>query len=313
QNMRDSGMDWGRFFRDPELAKKELRSTIAHRKRMASLDTEVIWSPHVEKRWKMVANRAALYAATMNSAFYQVSQVTDEGVPYVGLLKWKLPPEPDSNPRRLTPKQVDALHDYDCKNEFVAKRRRCLIWLSSILGLRPKSMAALKMADFELGARTKYVRVAALKGGKSGEMALPDQILDHDRPFMEYLAVRPDVEGDWFFVGKHHQHHEYKGMTSGGLRRDAEYIKRATGFPFSLYDLRRYRNWYEKRMKVESQVSAHANGHGGVQNVVTYRGVMDAEEQADGYAKAGIPGYRELEPVPPPFERMAKEETETGA
>lgn len=312
ENMRDDGLDWGRFFRSPQEARSEARSAMSRRKQRASMERKPeIWSGHVERRWKRILNVAAKYAGTMNEAFYQVRQQDRDGVPYTGVLRWDLNQAPKCNPRRLTPEQVDRLHDYKCRTKWENLRRRCLIFLSMMIGARPCQLAKLNAEHFHLEGKFPFVHVPAAKGGDPSDTPIPRIATHPNMPLMAYIRARPDAtDGSTaFFLGrKHGLKGSYERMSEAAIMRDAYAVRKAVGFPFSLYDLRRYRNFYEMRIGLDVQLSADSNGQTSTKHTLGYRGRRTVEEKADALARRGAPGFSKIQPINAPYMRLKKDE-----
>lgn len=260
------GLDLGVFGGGVEGARGEGRRILS--------EIAVAGRGHAYRNACKALNLYAMFLASRDPAFRD-----DKGKPVV---RWDLPPSPRSQHKRFTDAEVQALLHYrQGSRTKVSKRRRALLWICWATGLRRGEIADIRVSDLNQERGVLFVGKPR-KEGKRREVPLPDDAWSPNRPLQAWLRIRPqETDSLWCGATPH-------DLGSQELRK----IGREVGFRVSFTRFRHYRGKTLGKSGVPIQVIQEAMGHATPNTTRIYVEELTAEEMADAFQRAGVPGFK---------------------
>lgn len=267
--MEANGLVWSAFFATPDQARDEARRLLAR----------VPQGGEARRNYTQTLNQLAAFRAQDDRAFERV--------------RWLFPKKKRTALAKYGDDEIARILAYRFPgNEVVEKRRRALVWMAWATGLRRGELGDLRLSD--LDAKRGTVRVGKpRKDGKRRELPLPDDAWSDVRPLQAWLKVRPvPTDGsDWLWT-----------TTNGGAARrmngdtlyndDLWAMRRDLGV--ARLDFRRFRHYKGKTLAkrfVPLQIIQEALGHASPNSTRVYMEDLDADEMAEAFRRAGVPGY----------------------
>jgi integrase len=257
------GFSVDRFFSSPAAGRDEFRRFLAKRKAAGA------------RRWAVI---------TYIKAANWLVDYANLDVGAAGRWeRWKLPKEPESEPRTLTEAQRDAVLGYRHPSLLTERRRRALAWICRHTELRPADIAALRVSRIDAALSAVWLDRPAKKG-RARFVLFPRSAWEPSSELQAWFEVR--VPGDAFFTDRGGE-----ASSSAYISREIACIGLDLGFPVSATRLRRAGAQEMERLGVPERVIGHRLGHTSRQSTERYLSRLTAEAVRRELEDAGVPGF----------------------
>lgn len=248
------------FLQSPRAGRDEFRAFLAKRKSAGA------------RRWAVIT-----YIKAVN---WLVDYANRDGGAWE---RWKLPKEPESEPKTLTEAQRAAVMAYEHRCDVTMRRRRALAWICRHTELRPADIAALRVSRIDRDLSAVWLARPA-KRGRARYILLPRSAWEPSGDLQAWFEVK--VPGDAFFTDRHGQ-----PSSSAYISREIASIGLDLGFPVSATRLRRAGAQEMERLGVPERVIGHRLGHTSRESTERYLSKLTAEAVRRELEAHGVPGF----------------------